>query len=435
MTGQARERSKLERAAGALTLLTVLAAFGLSAMTLSALGVKYDQAGGNFLTKLHPATWIGSLAFAANVMWRPDRFAYLAALPRRFPGVAYFVTMWVVMIVFASLAQHAPVTPLIDTFFCAVVFMILYTDADDGTRATVRIALHAFLFVNACIGIGEFVSHKRLTPFVTGGKEILHDIRSTALMGHPLVNAATSAGYILMMFFGGDRAIGWGLRVVLILVQAAALVCFGGRTAMVVCGVLIGLGAIRPVGELFSGRRFDIRMAVLADVALPLAAAAIVAAIQSGRLDGILERFVDDKGSAQARVVMFQLFDHFSLEELLLGPDPQRLATLQNTFGIEYGIENSWLGFVFQYGLLASLFFISGFLTLLWELWRRSKPAAVMLVLFLLVQVSSAAGISVKSFMFNQFAIMMLSIFGAPRPSEFAAESPRRSSSFAIGRA
>jgi hypothetical protein len=195
-------------------------------------------------------------------------------------------------------------------------------------------------------------------------------------------------------------------------------VTFGGRTAIVLCVVLAGVGSLRPIADVLAGRRFDMRIAVLAAVALPVVAGAIVLAVQSGRLDSFMERFTDDKGSAQARVVMFQLFDHFSLDELLLGPDPQRLASLQNIFGIEYGIENSWLGFVFQYGLLISVLFIAGYFALLWEIWRRSKSAATMLIVFLLVQVSSAAGISVKSFMFNQFAIMMLAIFGQPRPSE-----------------
>ena len=31
-----------------------------------------------------------------------------------------------------------------------------------------------------------------------------------------------------------------------------------------------------------------------------------------------------------------------------MGPDPKRLAVLQNALGIEYGIENSWLRLIFQ---------------------------------------------------------------------------------------
>ncbi len=428
-------RPLLRRVARALTLLMVLMAFGLSAMTLTATGVKYDQPGGSFLQKMHPATWTAALALAANILWRPDRFAYLAGLPVRFPGMAYFAAMWAMMVLFASVVQHAPVTPLIDTFFCAVAFLVLYTDADAPLRRTIRIALHALLFVNACVGIGEFLTHSRLTPFVTGGKAILHDYRSTAILGHPLINAAVSAAYALMLFFGGDRSIGWPLRVALVLVQAAALVTFGGRTAIVLCVALAALGTIRPAAEVLGGRRYDMRIAVLLALTAPLLATAIILAVDSGRLDAFIERFSDDKGSTEARVVMFQLFDYFSIEEILLGPDPERLATLQNTLGIEYGIENSWLGFLFQYGALESIFFITGFLALVWELWRRARSSATLLIVFLLIQVSSAAGISVKSFMFNQFAIMLLAIFGRARADEVVAPQGSLAQAFVPRRA
>ena len=59
-----RARSPLDRVADALTLLAAALLFGVSAMTLSALGVAYDQAGGSFLQKFHPATYMASLALA-----------------------------------------------------------------------------------------------------------------------------------------------------------------------------------------------------------------------------------------------------------------------------------------------------------------------------------------------------------------------------------
>ena len=435
MSDGASDRQFIKQAAGYLTVATVLVAFGVSAMTLSALGIMYDQPGGNFLHKLHPATWMACFALAANLLWRPDRFAYLAALPARFPGAAYFVAMWAIMILYAPLVQHAPIMPLVDTFFCAVAFLILYTDAEDSTRRAVRIALHALLFVNACVGIGEFVTHMRLTPFVTGGKTILHDYRSTAILGHPLINSGTAAAYILTLFFGGDRSIGLLARAAMIAVQAAALVTFGGRTAIVVCAALAAVGSLRPLADVICGRRFDMRIALVAAVAAPLAAGAIVAAISGGYLDKFIERFIDDRGSAQARVVMFQLFDYFTLDEILIGPDPARLAVLQNTLGIEYGIENSWLGFVFQYGALMSGFFITGFFALVWDISRRTQPAAWALVIYFVIQATSAAGISVKSFMFDQFAIMLLAILGAPRPSEAVAESAPRNAALVSRRA
>lgn len=413
-----RARSPLDRVADALTLLMVALLFGVSAMTLSALGIAYDQAGGSFLQKFHPATYMGCLALASRFLGRSNPFAWIAEQVERFPGATYFVTTWIVMIVFAALVQQTPISPLIDSFLCSVAILVLYADADERTRATLRVALHAFLLVNACIGIVEFVTHWRLTPYVTGGKTILHDYRSTALLGHPLVNAGVSAAYVLMLLYGADRALGWLLRLALVGVQLAAAVTFGGRTAIVLCIVLGAPALLRPALEILSGRRFDMRIAVGAALAAPLLIGAIILLADRGTFSGLVERFSDDKGSADARLLIFRLFDYFSFDELLFGPDQQRLATIQNTLGIEYGIESSWFGLLFGYGAFMTLFFVVAFFALLWEFWRRARPGAWALFVYILVQLSSAAGISVKSLVFDQFVVLLLVFYcDMPRAS------------------
>lgn len=404
------------RLATLLLVTFTLAEFGLSTLTLTAMGVKYDSPGGNFLHKLHPATWIAALAVVAHVASRPRPLAYLAAAPARFPGAVYFAAMWAFIIVWSALVQRLPVTPLIDTFFVAVAFLVLYVDADEKTRRRIRLALHLFMLVNACVGVVEFATQTRLTPLVIAGKPILHEARASALMGHPLVNAGASAAYALMLSLGADRRLGPWLRLFLIGVQAVAMASFGGRTAIVLFVLLSALGHLRGVVSLLAGARFDARFTLLAALGLPLVLLATTAAVMSGAFDRFIERFSDDKGSAQARLVMFDLFDHFTLEDLLLGPDQDRLLWLQRLLGIEYGIENSWLGFLFQYGAVASVLFLSGFAALLWEFWRRAGRQAGLSLAFLLLQLSAAAALSVKSTMFNQFAILLLAMCHVDAP-------------------
>jgi hypothetical protein len=408
-------------------VLSVLAEFGLSSLTLSAIGLKYDGSGGNFFHKLHPATWLAALTMLAHLFSRRDRFAlYVAETASRFPGAVYFATMWAFIIVWAALVQKLPITPLIDTFFCAFVALIVYTDSDEATRRIVRVALHVFMLVNACIGVFEFATHTRLTPLVIAGKPILHETRSTALMGHPLVNAGAGAAYALMMTLGADRAVGPAVRLVLIAIQSVALVCFGGRTAIVLFAALSALGQLPNLVALLLGRRFDARYAVVAALGSPLLLVAIALAIQGGALDSFIERFVDDKGSTQARIVMFQLFDYFRWEDLLLGPDQERLLWIQRLLGIEYGIENSWLGFLFQYGAIVTALFLLGFAALLWEFWRRARAGAWLTIVYVLVQLSAAAALSVKSTMFNHFAILLLAIFSADAPPPQASRARSR---------
>jgi len=271
----------------------------------------------------------------------------------------------------------------------------------------------------------EFALHFRLTPFVAGGRPIVDDYRSTALLGHPLLNAGTTALYAAMLILGADRALKTPLRMAMIAVQLVALVPFGGRTSLTLAVVVVFLAALKPLGETFGGRRFDIRAAIAAALLAPLAAAAAAAAWFGGAFAPLIDRFAADRGSTQARLVIFDLFGAFSFEDLLLGPDPQRLATLQNALGIEYGIEDGWLGLMFQYGALMTAFFLVGFAALLVEIWRRAKSGAWAIVLLFLLQASSSTSFSVKTFAFNQFAILTLAMFdqraGVGRPAREAA--------------
>ena len=418
------DRQPLRIAARVCAFAAAIVAFVVSSMALQALGVAYEAPGGGALQKLHPATYLAVLAVILEAAARPRPLVYLAALPLRFPGAALFVVNLALIVAYAALFQKTPVAPLIDTFVVGTILLCLYEDFSPRERAALRLALHAVMVVNACLGLAEFAFDFRLTPFVAGGRAIVGDYRSTALLGHPLLNAGTTALYAAMLILGADRALGTPARLAMVAVQLVALIPFGGRTSLTLAAVVVFLAALKPIGEAFGGRRFDLRGAIAAALLAPLGVAAAAAAWFGGALSPLIERFAADRGSTQARFAILDLFGAFSPADILLGPDPERLATLQNTLGIEYGIENGWLGLVFQYGALMTAFFLIGFAALLWELWRRAKSGAWAIMLLFLVQASSSASLSVKTFAFNQFAILMLAVFDRRAGDEAATRGP-----------
>ena len=81
--------------------------------------------------------------------------------------------------------------------------LALYENFRSRERMALRLALHVVMAANACLGLVEFAFDFHLTPFVIGGTPILGDYRSTALLGHPLLNAATTARYAAMLNLGG----------------------------------------------------------------------------------------------------------------------------------------------------------------------------------------------------------------------------------------
>jgi hypothetical protein len=418
------ERPRLRAAARTCALAAAIVAFVVSSMTLYSLGVLYDAPGGSALGKLHPATYLAVLALILEAASRPRPLAYLAALPLRFPGAGLFVVNLALIIAYAALFAHEPVTPLIDSFLVATIVLALYEDFSEAERLMLRRALHVVMLANASLGILEFAFHFRLTPYFAGGRPILGDYRSTALLGHPLLNAGSTALYAAMLILGADRMLRAPLRLALLAIQLVALVAFGGRTSLALAGVFVAFAALRTVGELAGGRRFDLRAALAATLVAPFGLVAVATAWSGGALAPLIGRFTADRGSANTRFVIFDFFNVFSPEDILFGPDPEQLASLQNTFGVEYGIENGWLGLVFQYGALMTAFFLVGLFALIGEFWRRAKSGAWAIVLLFLLQASSAASLSVKSFEFNQFAILMLVVFDRRAAREGQGETP-----------
>ena len=412
------------RAQGIATLAAAGLCLSLSTMALARLGIPYDSPGVVAPFNIHPGTW-ALLAALALAFAGPGFAARLARAKADHPGAFLFTPVLALTVLFATLVQKLPATALIDTFFSGAVFLVLYAELNARERAFLRMMIHVFMAFNAALGIFEFLSGWRLTPYVVAGAPIVNDPRSTALMGHPLLNAGTTGGYLIALAMGGDPRLVAARRMAMIGLQLAAMVAFGGRTAIVLSAIVLGVQALRFALGLLAGRRFPIEGALGILCLAPALSLAVAYALSKGLLTTFLDRFLDDKGSTDARFAIYDLFGHFSWDQLLLGPDQVRLGELQRTLGIEYGIENSWLGLLFQYGGLMAGFFVLGFLALLADFARRMRPGAWVMLLYFLVLSSSAASLSVKSFAFTQFAIVALGVFGAQGARE-PARAPLR---------
>ncbi|HMK91270.1 MAG TPA: VpsF family polysaccharide biosynthesis protein [Methylocystis sp.] len=405
-------------------VVSIVVLFSVSSLALGFAGIKYDAEGGAAWQKLHPATYAAVLALVFGFLGVKRRWLFLREVAARMPGLAFFALFWLQLMVYAALVRHAPFTPLFETFLIGPTALLFDDQLPDSVKRSLRLFLHVLLFVNALLGVAELLLHFRVFPYVVAGEDVSGDYRSTALLGHPLLNAATSGAYLLCLYFGGDRSLGAATRAALIFVQLLGMAAFGGRTAIIMSALIIAAHTTKDLAFLLFGARFDMRRALAAAIAAPLLLSMGAYALLGGYLDDLIGRFIDDKGSAEARLIMVQLFDSFSLTDLLIGPDPQVVDTKLMSLGISVGIENSWIALLFEYGGLMTLFFCIGFFALLWELLRRSRRGALELIIFFIVLVSSALGIAAKTMIFNEFAVVLLFMLGKEAPRAALAASP-----------
>ncbi len=393
-----------------MLIAAIVLLFTLSSMSLSVVGFRYDLPDGPFWQKLHPATFLAVAALMLDIGRRRRPLDRIAAIPAQFPAAAYFLCMWALLLAYGLLIQHVPFTALFEPYAFAVVALFMIPELSRAQLDGVRRFLNVVICVNAAIGFLEYLSHERLFPYVIGGLPV-DDYRSTALLGHPLDNAATTGAYMLCLAMGGVSGLTPMWRGVALFVAGLGMIAFGGRTATAFATFFIVLIVLFRSARILAGARFHIRHALALFLGAPVAAASLVVAAQAGVFDAFTSRYIDDNGSGAARLIALDLFDRFETGDLLFGPPVDVLNSTLNSLGIEIGVENNWLALLFQYGAWMAVFFSIGLFALFYEFWRRADAGATVLFVYYLAIISSSIGLASKTLNFAQFAVLLLVLF------------------------
>ncbi|MBL8566726.1 MAG: VpsF family polysaccharide biosynthesis protein [Hyphomicrobiaceae bacterium] len=391
----------------ALGVLVVLL-MALSPLALIALGLNYEDTGGSPLEKMHPATALAAALVLATaiVSGNPVRWGLASVTANR--SLLPYLGVIALLVVHSVKTVGLPFTHFIDTFVLPALLFLLFHSPDEARGRHLAWMIHALMAANAMIGIGELASGLRITPLVAGGVAIEDDWRSTALLGHPLANACLTGGYLLMLALGGGRDLHGLLRSALFLLNAGAMIAFGGRAASVLVVVTLMLIAATKFTAILRGGTFSTVSILKALLIAPAVALATTVLLEHGSFDLFIERFIDDKGSAETRIEMFELLHRIPLGDLLLGPDAGQVSTLQHMHGLEFGIESFWVSFVLSYGLVLSLVF---FAVLAWftaDTMRHMQSRAAWVIGYFYAVASTSLSLSAKSPLLAVLTLMML---------------------------
>ena len=105
---------------------------------------------------------------------------------------------------------------------------------------------------------------------------------------------------------------------------------------------------------------------------------------------------------------MFSLFGPISYHDLFLHPDKDLVATLQRVYGLEFGIESSWLGMALTYGIIVTAIVTAGILAFLRSVLRACRQGALIVSLFYLALVSVSASLSGKTTTFAMVVALIV---------------------------
>jgi len=390
-----------------LTLGAITMVFAVSPMMLYDWGFKYGDEGGSLLEKVHPGAWLALMAVVAQGLGRGNPIFVLEDFARS-RAVAFYLLCVAGLFAFTILVRKQPFTPWIDTFVLPALIYGLIEGMSGVEKRRVALIIHAVLIANAALGLYENQTGYRLTSYVAGRFVITDDWRATALLGHPLANALSTGAYVIALSLGGGRELPAVLRPVVIGLELVALIAFGGRTSLVATLVILAGVGVFQAFRLLSGARFSPVWAGLSFLGFPVALAILAQGAGAGFFDQMLQRFIDDNGSASARVTMLQLFDYISWPDFLFGPDPDFIGHLQYSLGIEYGIESFWIAFVIMNGLLFSLLFFAGLGAFSWRLANVTRPATYVMLGYYYFVASTSVSMSTKTTTFAIFVAMAL---------------------------
>lgn len=391
-------------------ILAVILLFAVSGGMLWYAGYNYDGLSGSAITKLHPGTYLAILLFLWRACAYGNPVAYGVAVAGRRPACALMVVISTTVLVSVILQKKPGMAGLIDTFVGPGLLVLLLAEADQRLMAVLRNVVHVIMTVNALMALGEFVSHILIFPYRFDGSAFETDTRSSALQGHPLANATLTACYVLALF-SGDKSLPFARRVAMIGLQMAALVTFGGRSA-IVASLVLGGGYTLVYGfNALRNRRVSLLGAALGIILLSLLPALLAGLISSGFFDALISRFFSDGGSANARVEMLQLFNYFSLSEIIVGPDIDTLESLRRINGLEWGIENPIIRMTLYQGAFITLLMILGFGLFMRELTARSEAGTWLPMIGWLLLINTQESVASKTTLMAKFAIIILCLY------------------------
>jgi F0F1-type ATP synthase membrane subunit c/vacuolar-type H+-ATPase subunit K len=334
-----------------LVTLALLVAAGVSSSLLSNIGVPYTTPTGNFLFKLHPATWLIGLALALALMERGNPLRELGRSLAHQPATSAYVGSVLMMIAW-SVARFgmSGAAFFIDTLLVPGLLALLLARLDLATQRRLFTVVCLVLVGNALLGIGEQLLKKQLIPVNAGGVLLTDDLfRATALFGHPLSNAMVTGFGLFVLYRLHDRV----ARFFCCLIAVAALFSFGGRTALSVSVVLLlGLAVVDLVRHARDGG-LSYREITGGTALIILALGMIVAAVASGSIGERIMGSLAWDSSAQVREKSILVLYLIGWPQFLFGMSPGEIAKIMLQAGINppyEAIENFWVLLLLQTG-------------------------------------------------------------------------------------
>lgn len=391
----------------------VILMFFVSANVLDTIGYDYSSIDGSPIMKIHIATYFLVALFGLFIISYPQKSDLLRYYLATKLGTIYFFLACTFALINIVLEGRNGFGMYFDTDLNLFLCCMLLPFVTPANMTRLERFLHWFFALNAVYAMFDLATGIKFFPLIAYSPDGLTTIESRAagFLSHPLHAATITAVYIVSLLTGAGRELRPNLRNPMIVLQMGGLLAFGGRTAFVLMLLILSLTLLWKSVRFFSGMRISHRSVVVAAASIPVGITALASLAAMGAFDQLLERFVEDGGSARSRVLMVPLIMSFNWGDLLWGASTDYVRSQIYSFGLEWGVENPFLQIgVFQ-GVVIALLIMIGFVLLLYDVYKRLSPLAIFPILIFVGLCSTFGSFSQRFSAFAIFIVVISALF------------------------
>jgi hypothetical protein len=398
----------------------ILLLFCAPANLLDLIGYDYSSIGGSPLTKIHVSTYFILILFSCFVISYPQKSNLVRYYLATKLGTTYFLSAATFAIVYIVIDGRNGFGMYFDTdlhlsLCCLLIPFVPLKDMERLERF-----LHWYFAANGIVAIFEFAIGANIVPLITYSPDGMTTLepRATAFLSHPLHAATLTCIYIVSLLIGAGRLPWPNMRVAMIALQTAALLAFGGRSALLLTLTLIAF-ALLWRGLQFAAGKHVSRLSVITAVAIaPVGVGVISVLAYAGLFDQFLDRFTEDGGSARSRLLMLPLWLSFNWTDFLWGANTDYMRAQTYSFGLEWGVENPFIQMSAHQGVVVASLIMSGVLLFLYEVYRRLDVLVIFPIVTFLLLCNTFGSFAGRFVTFSIFIVMISAIFrrqDAPR--------------------
>ncbi|RZI60454.1 MAG: hypothetical protein EOP14_01070 [Pseudomonas sp.] len=246
--------------------------------------------------------------------------------------------------------------------------------------------------------------------------------RAGGLIGHPLPSALITGCMIVYLLTSTNRRRSLLFSLPEVVLHAAALFAFGGRTGLVLVPLVVAISVILPAPGVPFVRRLGQRIAIVAI----LAGAMLATQLQIGPVQAALSRFESDSGSSETRYAAIEMVRELPTSDLLWGVSASERELLRLKYNTPIAVENPWVTLILIFGaVLLAPMAVALTVALFASAWPLDR-SATMVVLYFLISASGYVSFGNKSLSIVQVMLMISALCGLRRVEAIDTQSDVR---------